>query len=76
MQWYGTIFPRIKSRVPTNRILEIACGYGRGTQYLKDLCKHLVVIDLTEQYIQACKQRYSVTRCSFGCPQPYLAPRS
>jgi ubiquinone/menaquinone biosynthesis C-methylase UbiE len=59
MQWYGTIFPRIKSHVPTNRILEIACGYGRMTQYLKDLCKNLIVIDLSEECIQACKQRFS-----------------
>jgi len=59
MQWYGTIFPRIKSHVPTNRILEIACGYGRWTQYLKDLCKNLIVIDLSEECIQACKQRFS-----------------
>lgn len=59
MQWYGTIFPRIMSHVPTNRILEIACGYGRWTHYLKDLCKNLVVIDLSEECIQACKQRFS-----------------
>lgn len=59
MQWYGTILPRIKSYIPANKILEIACGYGRWTQYLKDLCKHLVVIDISEECIQACKQRFS-----------------
>jgi ubiquinone/menaquinone biosynthesis C-methylase UbiE len=59
MQWYGTILPRIKSYIPTNRILEIACGYGRWTQYLKDLCKNLVVVDISEECIQACKQRFS-----------------
>ena len=59
MQWYGTIFPRIKPHVPANRILEIACGYGRWTQFLKDLCKHLVVTDLSEECIQACRQRFS-----------------
>ena len=59
MQWYGTILPRIKSHVPTNRILEIGCGYGRWTQYLKDLCKNLVVVDLSENCVQLCKQRFS-----------------
>jgi ubiquinone/menaquinone biosynthesis C-methylase UbiE len=58
MQWYGTIFPRIKAHVPANSILEIACGYGRWTQYLKDLCQHLTVIDLSEECIHACKQRF------------------
>jgi ubiquinone/menaquinone biosynthesis C-methylase UbiE len=43
----------------THRILEIACGYGRWTQYLKDLCKNLVVVDISEKCIQACKQRFS-----------------
>ena len=59
MQWYGTILPRIKSHVPTNSILEIACGYGRWTQYLKGLCKHLTVIDLSAECVQACRQRFS-----------------
>jgi len=59
MQWYGTILPRIKSYIPANRILEIGCGYGRWTQYLKELCKNLVVIDISEECIQACKQRFS-----------------
>ena len=59
MQWYGTILPRIKSYIPSNRILEIACGYGRWTQYLKDFCKNLVVIDISSKCIQACKERFS-----------------
>jgi ubiquinone/menaquinone biosynthesis C-methylase UbiE len=59
MQWYGTILPRIKSHVPANRILEIACGYGRWTQYLKDLCQNLIAIDLSAECIQASKQRFA-----------------
>ena len=59
MQWYGTILPRIHRFVPTGNILEIACGYGRWTQFLKNMCHNLVVIDLSEKCIQACKQRFS-----------------
>lgn len=59
MQWYGTIFPRIKAHVPTGSILEIACGYGRWTHYLKDLCKQLTVIDLSAECINTCKKRFS-----------------
>src|SRR5438034_3825348 len=58
MQYNGTILQRIKSYIPANRILEIACGYGRWTQYLKDLCKNLIVIDISWECIQACKQRF------------------
>lgn len=59
MQWYGTLLPRIQRFVPTDSILEIACGYGRWTQFLHKLCQHLVVIDISEECIQTCKQRFS-----------------
>ena len=57
--WWGTILPRIHAFVPTGTILEIAPGVGRCTQYLKDLCDHLTVVDLTDRCIQACKERFS-----------------
>lgn len=59
MLWWGTILPRIHAFVPTGTILEIAPGYGRMTHYLKDLCDHLIVVDLTERCIDACKQRFA-----------------
>ncbi|MBI4405645.1 MAG: class I SAM-dependent methyltransferase [Deltaproteobacteria bacterium] len=58
-QWYGTILPRIHPHVPADRILEIACGFGRWTSYLKDLCKNLAVVDLSHQCIDACRERFS-----------------
>ena len=36
MQWYGMLLPRIHSFLPAKTILEIAPGYGRWTQFLKD----------------------------------------
>jgi SAM-dependent methyltransferase len=59
MQWYGTILPRIHNFIPTDCILEIACGYGRWTQFLKDMCHSLAVVDLSEQCIAACRERFS-----------------
>jgi 2-polyprenyl-3-methyl-5-hydroxy-6-metoxy-1,4-benzoquinol methylase len=59
LQWLETIFPRLHAFVPTETILEIAPGFGRWTQYLKTLCKNLVVVDLSEKCIQACKERFS-----------------
>jgi ubiquinone/menaquinone biosynthesis C-methylase UbiE len=58
MQWYGTILPRIHSFVFTDNILEIACGYGRWTNFLKNMCHKLVAIDLSEECVQACRQRF------------------
>jgi ubiquinone/menaquinone biosynthesis C-methylase UbiE len=59
MQWHGSILPRIHTFVPAKTILEIACGYGRWTQFLKNLCGELIVIDLSESCIRACRQRFS-----------------
>lgn len=59
MQWHGTILPRIQHFLPTDTVLEIACGYGRWTQFLKNLCHNLKVVDLSDECIQACKKRFS-----------------
>jgi len=59
LKWWVTVFPRIQRFVPTDTILEIAPGFGRWTQYLKDLCNHLIIVDLSEKCIQACKERFS-----------------
>jgi SAM-dependent methyltransferase len=59
MQWYGSILPRISAFVPTDTILEIAPGYGRWTAFLKDLCKRLIIVDLSESCIERCKQRFA-----------------
>lgn len=57
--WYGALLPRIHSFVPTGTILEIAPGYGRWTQYLKDLADSLIIVDMTERCIEHCKERFA-----------------
>lgn len=59
MHWHGTLRPRIASYLPTGTILEVACGYGRWTHYLKDLCDELIAVDLADKCVQACRQRFS-----------------
>lgn len=57
--WHGTIFPRIQAFVPTDSILEIAPGFGRCTQYLIGLCKHLTLVDLSQTCIDFCYERFA-----------------
>ena len=57
-QWHGTIFPRIHAFLPAPSILEIAPGYGRWTQMLKAHCEKLIVVDLADSCIEACKKRF------------------
>ncbi|HAX80162.1 MAG TPA: hypothetical protein DCY88_31080 [Cyanobacteria bacterium UBA11372] len=57
--FWGSIYPRIQAFIPAGTILEIAPGFGRWTQYLKDYCDNLIVVDLTEKCIAACQQRFA-----------------
>lgn len=57
-QWDQVLHPRISSYIPSARILEIAPGYGRWTQYLLGECKQLTVVDLAPVCIEKCKERF------------------
>ena len=57
--WRFTLLPRIQSWVPASTILEIAPGFGRWTQYLKELSERLVAVDLSEVCIDACRERFA-----------------
>lgn len=59
MQWYGVLLPRIFRFLPANRILELAPGFGRWTQYLKGMCEEIDIVDLSEECIESSKKRFS-----------------
>jgi SAM-dependent methyltransferase len=61
-QWWATLFPRIHSFLPTGTVLEIAPGYGRWTQFLAPLCRKLVIVDVTQKCIDACRERFASYR--------------
>jgi SAM-dependent methyltransferase len=56
--WHGALLPRLLAFVPAPTILELAPGYGRWSQYLKDLCDELVLVDMADNCIQACRERF------------------
>gem|GEM_PF-440336 len=56
--WWGTIYPRIKQFLKVDCIVEIAPGFGRCTEYLKDCCNELIIVDVTEKCIEHCKERF------------------
>jgi len=57
-QWYGCIYPRIARYLPTKRILEIAPGYGRWTQYLLKHCDVLHGVDISETALAECQRKF------------------
>lgn len=58
VEWQGTILPRIASYVPAENIVEIAPGYGRWTDFLKEYGGKLIAIDLSKSCVDACKKRF------------------
>lgn len=58
-QWFGSLFFRLHPFLPCRRILEIAPGHGRLTQYLKDVCAQLHVVDVSVNCIAACRRRFA-----------------
>ena len=57
--WWGTLMPRIHRFVPTGTILELGPGQGRWSQFLKDLCDELILVDVAAHGIEACRSRFS-----------------
>jgi SAM-dependent methyltransferase len=56
-QWEGCILPRIFPFL-RGRILEIAPGHGRWTQFLLAQCASLIGIDLAPSCVEHCKKRF------------------
>jgi SAM-dependent methyltransferase len=57
-QWQVTIEPRIADLVQEERILELAPGRGRWTKYLADLCRSLVIVDISPGCIAYCREKF------------------
>jgi len=56
-QWFGSILPRIFPFLK-GRILEIAPGHGRWTQFLQVNCESLIGIDLAPACVEQCNKRF------------------
>jgi ubiquinone/menaquinone biosynthesis C-methylase UbiE len=81
LEWYGSVLPRVHQLVPANTILELAPGFGRWTSYLKDLCSSIILVDLSEKCIDACRERFaSLDHVSYhvndGCSLDFIADDS
>lgn len=57
MQWTRVIFPLIKGMDFTS-VLDLACGHGRNTEYLRHLSKEMHLVDINKSCIDACKERF------------------
>jgi len=58
-QWLGSIYPRISLFLPAKSVLEIAPGYGRWTRFLLSACDGYQGVDLSQECVDACRERFS-----------------
>ncbi len=57
MQWTWSLLPRLSGLLPRPVVLEVGPGYGRWSEVLKSYCQRLILVDLSEKCIHACRQR-------------------
>lgn len=57
-QWYATIYPRIRGYLRGGTIVEIAPGHGRWTQFLAAHAQSLVGVDVSENCVAVCRDRF------------------
>lgn len=58
-QWYGAIFPRVVRWLPAARLLEIAPGYGRWTQFLLGHANEYCGVEYSQLCVTECQKRFS-----------------
>jgi SAM-dependent methyltransferase len=56
-EWAGCIYPRVFPFL-AGHILEIAPGYGRWTQFLRNNCDSLIGVDLSAKCVAALHERF------------------
>jgi SAM-dependent methyltransferase len=57
-QWFGSLLPRIFPFLG-GRILEIASGHGRWTEFLAAHSESLVAIDVASSCVEHCRRRFA-----------------
>ena len=57
LQWERTIWPIIKGE-DFSSTLELACGHGRNTEFLRRHAKSIDLVDVNQTCIDACEKRF------------------
>lgn len=57
-QWEWCVHPRIQRDLPVPTILEIGCGQGRWSHFLRQHCEQLILVDISEKCLEVCQSRF------------------
>jgi SAM-dependent methyltransferase len=58
VEWWASLFPRVRKYLPASTILEIAPGFGRWAQFLKGFCQQFIAVDLSPACIARLQERF------------------
>ncbi|MEY9590299.1 SAM-dependent methyltransferase [Bradyrhizobium yuanmingense] len=61
LQWTQIIFPLIKD-LDFTCVLDLACGHGRNSEFLRRRTKSLHLVDINQSCIDACRMRFGDTK--------------
>lgn len=59
-QWNQLIHPILKG-LDFSVVLDLACGHGRNSEYLRKLTKELHLVDVNQSCLDACRERFGET---------------
>lgn len=57
IQWHDIVWPKISDFDFTN-VVDLACGQGRNSTKLVNICKKLTLVDICQSNIDFCKNRF------------------
>ena len=57
--WYGVLLPRLHRWLPAGTVLEIGAGFGRWTDYLRNVADRVIAVDIVEKCVAHCRQRFA-----------------
>ena len=59
--WDKLVWPMIEDCDFTS-VVDLACGHGRNTERLKDIAERVVAMDINEENIAVCRERFAGVR--------------
>ena len=57
--FFSTLMPRLAAVLPAGAVLELAPGHGRCTAFLLRFCRSYHGVDLSEQCVAFCRERFA-----------------
>lgn len=65
--WWHSLLPRLHACLPAPRLLDIGCGEGRLAPFLADLTDELLLVDVDESALAACRRWLASERPGRRC---------